>query len=159
MATFGAAQRKSIKPSQPAAGLARLFFFFPLLSSALPQPNRKILNENPSFLYPPPWQVLASSNHGPLLTFLLPHSNPSKLPGSSVCSPNLFSFFSFFFKKKNIVLTFPLHEFAAAAGRPHRAAPEAPWAAPGLRGARAQAWGRARCANVRKMPRRCCLIS
>ena len=34
-----------------------------------------------------------------------------------------------------------VHELAAAARRPHRAAPEAPWAAPGLRGAQAQARG------------------
>lgn len=50
------------------------------------------------------------------------------LPGSSGCS-SIRDFILFF--EKN-VLIFPVHELAAAAGRPHRVAPEAPWAAPGL---------------------------
>ena len=59
-------------------------------------------------------------------------------------TPRLFHLltdFAIFFIFWNVVLIFPVHELAAAAGRPHRAAPEAPWAASGLRGAQAQARG------------------
>ena len=53
-------------------------------------------------------------------------------------SSHLFIAFRDFFYKFRADF-FPCTSVAAAAGRPHRAAPEAPWQAPGPRGAQAQA--------------------